>query len=254
MAFFKELQIFGKSILNWVYTFLTATVIAFAFGVENILIFGKELTVPFFSYRSFAVIFFDKISRDLLPEGVELIVTGPMEAFWAQVGISFFLAFIATLPVLLFCVLKFLFPAFTSAEKRTTFKVLIPSIILFFSGAIFSYYYLIPATIDILYLFVFNIGAASFFSVKEFVSMVLLLIFGIGTVFMLPIFMVLLSSLGIINPNFWKENWRYSFLFFLIFAAIVTPDGSGVTMMILTVPLTLLYAAGYIGSRKVFRS
>jgi hypothetical protein len=27
-----------------------------------------------------------------------------------------------------------------------------------------------------------------------------------------------------------------------------------VTMMILTVPLTLLYAAGYIGSRKVFRS
>ncbi len=253
MSFFDELQTFGRTILKWIYSFLAVTIFVFAFGLEEVIFLGRRLLIPLPSYQSFAVIFFDKISRDLLPDTVDLIVIGPMEAFWAQIGISIFLAFVITLPILLYQLLRYLLPAFSIKEKKAAFKALVPSALLFLGGCVFSYYLLIPATIEILYLYVVNIGAASFFSVKEFVSMVLFLILGVGILFMLPVFMILLGSLGIIHPSFWKDNWRYSLLMFLIFAAIVTPDGSGITMMILSVPLTLLYAVGYIGSMRVTR-
>ncbi len=253
MSFFEELQIFGRTILKWIYSFLLATIFIFAFGLEEVVLLGRRLSLPFPSYESFAVIFFEKIGRDLLPDTVELIVISPLEAFWAQVGISFFLAFTITLPILLYYLLKYLLPAFSIKEKKMAFKALIPSVFLFLFGCLFSYYFLIPATIEILYFYVVNIGAASFFSVKEFVSMVLFLILGVGTLFMLPVFMILLGSLGIVDPSFWKDNWRYSFLIFLIFAAVITPDGSGITMVILSIPLTLLYVVGYIGSIRVTR-
>ncbi len=253
MAFFEEIQVFGKTILKWIYSFVAFTIFVFAFGLKEIVFLERRFLIPFPSYESFAAIFFDKIGRDLLPESVNLIVISPLEAFWAQIGISLFLSFVITLPFLLYCLLKYLLPAFSRKEKTAAFKALIPSALLFLSGCLFSYYLLIPATIEILYLYVSNIGAASFFSVKEFVSLVLFLILGVGILFMLPVFMILLSSLGIVEASFWKDNWKYSLLIFLIFAAIITPDGSGITMMILSVPLTLLYVAGYIGSVKLSR-
>ncbi len=56
--------------------------------------------------------------------------------------------------------------------------------------------------------------------------------------------MISLTFLGIIPSIFWREKWRYALLTFLLFSAIITPDGSGVSMMLLSLPLSGLYAVG----------
>ena len=68
--------------------------------------------------------------------------------------------------------------------------------------------------------------------------------FATGLMFLLPVFMYILSYLRIIPRGFWFKNWRIAFAIFLIVSAIVTPDGSGVTMVILSIPMMALYLAG----------
>jgi sec-independent protein translocase protein TatC len=53
-----------------------------------------------------------------------------------------------------------------------------------------------------------------------------------------------ISLTDILPPRFWRANFRYAALIMVIFGALITPDGSGVTMWLIAVPMLLLYLAG----------
>ena len=244
----KEFKEFWKTILSWLYFLLAFSVFFFAFGLKEIEVLGRNFLFPLPTLQSFSSQFFALIQRDLLPTGVQLIVTNPLSAFSAQIIISLSLAFFFTSPLFLYKVIRYLSPALYQNEKKAVFKTLIPSIVLFIIGCLFAYFLLIPPTFKILYSYTGAIGALPFFSVSEFIALVFGFTLAVGMMFLLPIFMVLLTNLGLIEANFWKNNWRYAILFFLIFSAIITPDGSGVTMILLSLPLSGLYFLGYLGS------
>jgi sec-independent protein translocase protein TatC len=56
--------------------------------------------------------------------------------------------------------------------------------------------------------------------------------------------MYIISLAELIEYDFWKRNLRYSIIIFIIFGAIITPDGSGVTMWFISGPMILLYITG----------
>jgi sec-independent protein translocase protein TatC len=58
--------------------------------------------------------------------------------------------------------------------------------------------------------------------------------------------MYTISLTGITDTSFWRKNFRYSVLIFVIFGAIITPDGSGITMWLMTGPMIGLYLAGLV--------
>ncbi len=250
MSFFKEFKEFIKSILSWIYLLIGFSFFFFAFGLKEIEILGKNIFLPLPTLQSFSSQIFRKIQQDLLPNGVQLIVTNPLSAFLAQVLVSLLLAFIITLPFFLYKAMKYFLPALFEKEKKAVMRVLFPSVFLFFLGCLFAYFLLIPSTFKALYLFATIIGAIPFFSVNEFMSLVFGMMMVSGIIFLLPIFMILLNFLGIIKADFWKNNWRYAFLVFLIFSAIITPDGTGITMLMLSVPLVGLYFLGTIITMK----
>jgi sec-independent protein translocase protein TatC len=123
-------------------------------------------------------------------------------------------------------------------------KVLLPSAFLFPAGALFGYFVILPPTFKVLYGYAGSMGAKSFFTVSDFAVFVLGFTFACGIMFLLPVAMGILNSIGITNGSFWKRNWRYSFFIFLILSAIITPDGSGITMIMLSIPLMGLYFMG----------
>jgi len=250
MNIFQELKELGKSILIWFYVFLVLAVIAFTIGLKEVSLFGRDILFPLPTINSFSAKFFEIIQNDLLPQGVDLIVTNPLSAFLAQISVSVFLAFTISFPFLLYRIIGYISPALYNKEKKAFLKILFPSFFLFIIGSLFAYFILIPPTFKILYSYTSAMGAIPFFSVREFVSSVFVLIFVVGILFLLPIFMLLLTKLGIIKADFWKKNWRYAILTFLIFSAVITPDGTGITMLILSLPLIALYFTGMIISRR----
>lgn len=250
MGLIEEIKEFVKGILSWIYVFVGFLFFFFSFGLKEIEILGKSLWFPLPTAHSFSSQFFKLIQERLLPSGVQLIVTNPLSAFLAQIMASLLLSFVLTLPFLLYKIMKYLLPALFKKEKKIILLILFPVILLFFTGCLFSYFFLIPVTFKILYSFATNIEAIPFFSVNEFVSLVFGLTLAVGVMFLLPVFMSLLNLLGVTNLSFWKKNWKYAFLIFLIFSAIITPDGTGITMIMLFVPLMGLYLLGMIIKRK----
>lgn len=253
-SFFEELTNFGKTVLSWLYLFLGISIFFFSFGLKRIEFRGYDLFFPFPSLDSLTNQFLREIQQRALPEGTTLIVTNPLAAFLAQIEVALFLGFMASLPLLLYKILDFIIPALYPRERRAIFGVLFPSLALFFGGSLFAYFFLIPRTFGTLYSYLAPTGAMPFFAFHDFVAMSLLFVAGVGVIFLLPVFMALLTYLGIVEKEFWKENWRYAFLFLLFFSAIITPDGSGITMVMLSAPLLGFYFCGYLAAKKLSRS
>jgi sec-independent protein translocase protein TatC len=223
----------------------------FAFGLKKVVIFGENYFLPLPTENSFSVQVFKRIRSDLLPSNVQLIATNPMSAFIAQILLSLLLGFLLTTPFFLYKIIMYLRPALLSHERRAVVWSLFPFAFLFFSGSAFAYFFLIPATFKTLYPYTAAIGAIPFFSINEFMYYVFGLTVTTGIMFLLPLFMALLSILGIIPAWVWKKNWQYACFLFLVLAAIITPDGTGVTMILLFIPLALLYFTGYFFAAKI---
>jgi sec-independent protein translocase protein TatC len=251
MPFLEEAGNLGKRIMGGLYLFAAALGFFFVFGLKKVILFGYQLSVPWPSFNSFSNLLLKKMQSDLLAGRMKLIVINPLDALWAQLSISLFLALLVSLPFLLYRVIGYFTPALYLREKKTILKAVIPSVILFLSGAALAYFFLIPMTFDFLYEYILAIQVQPFFAVNEFISLVLIFTFATGLFFLLPVFMVLLTYLRLVSPETWLKHWRIAILFFLILSAIITPDGTGITMALLAVPLTGLYFSGCAVSQRI---
>jgi len=251
MTLLEELKIFIKTILNWVYIFISFSFFFFLFGFKDVLVFGRKLLLPMPTQNSFSAQFFNMVRRDLLPQGVDLITTNPMSAFVSQILFSMLLSFFITSPLFLYRIIVYLRPALSPQERKAVMLSLFPIVGLFLAGALFSYLFLIPMTFKVLYPYAQAIGVTPFFSLDEFIHYVVSLMLVVGLMFLLPVFMALLSLIGVVPPSFWKNKWRVACFFFLILSAIITPDGTGITMIMLFLPLVALYFAGYFFAKKL---
>ena len=122
--------------------------------------------------------------------------------------------------------------------------MLIPTIGFFIIGVIFSYLLVIPFTLDFLYKYGESIGVETFLNINDFITFVLQFLIGFGISFELPLLMYVISLSQIIDHNFWKKNFRYAIIIIVVFGAVITPDGSGVTMWLIAGPMILLYLIG----------
>ena len=251
MTLFQEFKIFIKNIASWFYAFIGFSVFFSFFGLHRVIIYGKNLILPTPSADSFSIQVFKMIKRDFLPSGVQLIVTDPWSGFITQLEIVATLAFLMTFPFLLYKIIKYLSPALFEHEKRAIFKSVVMFTILFMLGCIFAYYFMIPLTFKFMYPFASSLGVTTFFSLDIFMAWVMAILITTGVIFLLPIFMFVLSYLRIVDSIFWRKKWRFSLLCLLIFSAIITPDQTGVTMLLLFIPLAVLYMLGSLLANRV---
>ncbi|MFQ5710300.1 MAG: twin-arginine translocase subunit TatC [Candidatus Geothermarchaeales archaeon] len=247
MSFLEHIDELRRRLIVIIVAVGSITVFCFTFGIKNVEIGEYSIYIPYPNiYRNISALFLERLKSDLLPEYVKLIVTTPAQAMVALIYVSLFLGIAFGMPVIIFELARFIGPGLYSHEKKVTGKIILPASGLFLLGAIFSYRLVIPWTIDFLFRYGVALDVETFLTIEGFISFVLLFILAFGLSFQLPIVMVVLSSLDIVDPGFWKRNFRYAVLGMLIFGAIITPDGSGITMFMVAAPMIVLYLAGYL--------
>jgi sec-independent protein translocase protein TatC len=192
----------------------------------------------------------DFVKNATLPKYVQLIVTSPGQAFLSQMYASIFLGVLLSTPVILYEIAAFISPGLYENEKRLIRNIMIPTTILFIIGCAFGFFFVVPFSMDFLYGYAVSIGAQTFITLDELISFVFLFVLAFGVSFELPVIMWALSTVGLVKPQFWKNNWRYAVVAITIFGAVITPDGSGITMWFVALPMMALYAAGYLSVRK----
>ena len=101
-----------------------------------------------------------------------------------------------------------------------------------------------PYILDVLYKIGESTGVVAFLNIMDFVSFVLQFLIAFGISFQLPLVMYAATVSGLTDSAFWRKNIRYAIVIIVIFGAIITPDGSGVTMWFIGGPMIALYVAG----------
>ncbi len=175
---------------------------------------------------------------------VLLIQTAPGQAFFAQVYIAALVGLVLGMPVIIRELVGFIKPALKENEINVSRSISLPALGLFIAGCVFSYNFVIPYILEFLYRYGESAGLVTFLNIMDFVTFVLQFLLAFGFSFQLPLIMYAISASGMVDSNFWRKNIRYAIVVIVIFGAVITPDGSGVTMWFIAIPMIVLYVAG----------
>jgi sec-independent protein translocase protein TatC len=182
----------------------------------------------------------------LVPDNVQLIQTAPGQAFYAQVYVAALVGVVLSMPIIIRELTAFIRPALKDTEIHAVRSIALPALVLFVLGAVFSYVTVIPFILDFLYQYGESSGLVTFLNVMDFVTFVLQFLLAFGVAFQLPLIMYAATVSGLTDAKFWRRNIRYAVVALVIIGAVVTPDGSGVTMWFITGPMLALYLSGMV--------
>ncbi|MFQ5496906.1 MAG: twin-arginine translocase subunit TatC [Nitrosopumilus sp.] len=244
-GFNQHLEELRKRLLRIVIVIGVITVVILSFHLEPIqlgqITFYYPTPEPL---NNIAAQITNHMKINLVPEDVQLIQTAPGQAFFAQVYIAALVGIVAGMPIIIKELVGFIKPALKENEINVSRSITLPALGLFITGCVFSYNLVIPYILEFLYRYGESAGLVTFLNVIEFVTFVLQFLLAFGFSFQLPLVMYAISVSGMVDSDFWRKNIRYAIVIIVIFGAVITPDGSGVTMWFIAGPMIALYAIG----------
>src|SRR5579859_3474144 len=180
----------------------------------------------------------------MLPARVALLNVGVGDSVVVQMEIAALLTLIFGMPWIIHEAGAFLVPALRSNERELIRQIGIPATLLFAVGTTLGFAYWTPLTFTLLFRYVAAMGLAPVLGVQDFISFALLYSFAFGVVFELPVFLYALTRLRVVKAAYWRQHWRAAVVGSLLFGMIITPDNSGITMLLIATPMIALYFAG----------
>lgn len=263
MSFWDHIEELRRRLKVIIIAVLILFVLFLATGIGGMTIGGSQIPMLIPSLgptnQNVATQFYSWLLNDLVPTHIGSIpvnrtFTQPWDAYIVMFKVAFFLALLASSPVITIQVGRFIGPALRPSEKRLIARVMIPVLLLFLGGVLLCFIVVLPFTFRLLY-GAQIVGGADLLLLyaDSFISFVLLFALGFGLAFQLPVLMYGLGALGIVGSDFWKKYWRFAVIGIFAFGALITPDGSGVTMMLVSLPMMALYVGGYVATRRMER-
>ncbi|HEY3257854.1 MAG TPA: twin-arginine translocase subunit TatC [Gemmatimonadaceae bacterium] len=194
------------------------------------------------------------LARPIEPylRGHRLVFTHPGTSFSIVLNASLILGILFATPVIGYQLWGFFAPALHPHEKRIIVPVLLGMIFLFLSGVALCYFVVMPFTLKFFMGFE-SAALTPMIEATQYFSFAFSMMLAFGLAFELPIAVLLLSALGIIQPQFLSRYRRHAIVITVVVAAFITPDASPTTLFALAVPLYLLYELGVVLSYSVTR-
>jgi sec-independent protein translocase protein TatC len=183
--------------------------------------------------------FSENILRCLVKDVEHLIFISPQEAFLAHLKIALASGLVLSSPIILFNLLGFVWSALHKEEKHAFIGYFVSGCILFVAGASFSYAIALPAAMRFLLGFSSDL-VRPYISVSRYISFSIFLILSFAIAFETPLFVMLLTRVGIVNARILRAKRRYCIVFLFVMAAVLTPPDV-ITQILLAVPLLVLY-------------
>lgn len=248
-ALWQEVEAFKKSISRCIFFFVGVTIFLLSFTLKSQSVFGITFLLPFPGTPSLATELFLATQKLLIPTQVSVVALGPVSVFFAPLLMALLIALLITFPYAIWTLLRFLRPALTPTEWQSIMRVIFPVISLFYIGCALAFFLILPRTFSLLYSFAQPLGVTPLFALDDFISSVFFITITVGISFLFPVVMMVLSQIGLVSSFFWVQHWRGALLSIFLFSAIITPDGSGLTMVFLSIPLSILYGLGVWAAR-----
>lgn len=178
--------------------------------------------------------------KAVLPEGSNVVFTQLAEAFFTAIKVSFFASLIVSAPIIFWQFWLFVAPGLYDNEKKYVIPFVSSASIMFFLGAAFCYFFVVPVAFSFLITFGGQVATAMP-KIEDYVGFFTKLIVAFGISFELPVVTFFLAKIGLITNRTLSDFFRYAIVVIFIFAAIMTPPDI-LSQFMLAVPLIILYA------------
>jgi sec-independent protein translocase protein TatC len=186
-----------------------------------------------------------------LPEGSQMIATGVVTPFLIPVKVAIMVAFVIALPYVLYQAWAFVAPGLYLHEKKLVLPLVIASTVLFVLGVAFCYFFVF----GVVFKFVNSIAPKSISvapDIENYLNFVMTLFLAFGVTFEVPIAVIVLVRMGMVTIEQLKSFRPYFVVGSFVIAAVVTPPDV-LSQILLAVPLCVLYEAGILVARLVYR-
>ena len=210
------------------------------------------IVVIFVCLAPFASHIYDILAQPMLhalPEGTKMIATGVITPFLVPVKVTLLVAFILSLPVVLYQMWAFVAPGLYAHEKKLAMPIIASSFVLFLVGVAFCYFFVFGTVFRVINeLAPKSVVVAP--DIDSYFGFVMTMFLAFGVTFEVPIVVVVLVRFGVVTVATLRSIRPYVIVAAFVVAALITPPDPG-SMLLLAVPLVLLYEAGLLVARFV---
>jgi len=217
---------------------------------RRLLIIGCTIMVFFILAFTYAADLIEWFSR---PFEDPLIFYGPTEALFAAIKVSFLAGIVLSLPVIFYQSWKFIEPALLPREQRWAIPMFLLATMLFALGLVFSNLVILPRVIDFFVSFGEGRDIQPELAVGIFVDFNVKFMLIMGFAFEIPLILTLLARGGYVTVELLGQYRKHAAMVALIISAIVTPDATMYTMLLMAIPLMVMYELGVLGARTFGR-
>lgn len=175
----------------------------------------------------------------------------PIGGFMAIMNLSIAGGIVIACPLLLYFLMQFVLPGLRTTEKKIMFPALAVGGGLFFLGAAFSYFVVVPKALDFFYHFNNHLsdipgggGAASegtMWGIQEFTKFICQFVLIFGLCFELPVVVMALVKLDILSYKVMKGSRSWAAIGICVVSAVVAPSPDVFTLGLIAGPLYALY-------------
>lgn len=182
----------------------------------------------------------DWLLRPARPHLSHLAFFSPTEPLLAYLAVATLSGFVLAMPVLLWQLWDFVRPGLTRRERVWGLAFVLSGSALFIGGVAFAYAVLLPLSLGFL-LGIAHDTLEPVISIQRYLAFVTSLAVLCGLVFELPAVLFGLAKIGVVTPEWLRQQRPSAILVLVSIAAVVTPTTDVASLLLLTIPLVLLY-------------
>jgi sec-independent protein translocase protein TatC len=257
MSFIDHLEELRWHVIRSVIAILVGAVAVFIYSdwVVDTIVFGPAHS-DFISYKIFCDVSHslglgETLCFKQIPVAFQSnTMTGQ---FIASFTVAFVGGFVIAFPYIFWEFWRFVRPALSQKELRTTRGVIFWVSFLFFLGVAFGYFILTPFMVN----FYFTYKMSPLIEIKptfsDYLENLIYTTVGVGVLFQMPLLVMVLARIGIVTARFLRKYRRHAFVLIIIAAAIITPSTDPFSLAIVTVPLYILFEASILIAGRINR-
>jgi len=218
-------------------------------GLENVVDWSKLAKESFLDFSNARItnsydiaLAFDRLNKVIRPP--MLTTLSVTEAFVVYFKVALMTGFILGSPWIFYQIWMFVAAGLYPHEKKYVNYFLPFSLALFLVGVIVCEWFVMTRAVAALLYFNEWLGFAPDLRLNEWLGFAIFMPLVFGICFQTPLVMLFIQRIGLLTVDSFRKFRRIAWFTLAVFAAVITPDPSPISMMFLWIPMSLLYELG----------
>ena len=187
-----------------------------------------------------------------LPKDFPVRVQKLFQQFNVMMAVSIFGGMVLAFPYIVWEIWKFISPALHEKERKNSIFVINGIWFLFILGVMCGYFLILPFAVNFGVIFKISDIIVPLYDLSDYTTLFLQVVLGMGVIFLFPMVVYLLTSIGILTPEFLKTYRRHAIVLIMVVAAIVTP-ADVLSMLAAAFPLLILYEFSILMAKRTYK-